>query len=135
MPRQCPLTGKRTRSGNAIARRGKAKYLGGVGRKITGKTKRKFKANIQRVRALIDGSVVRINVSAKAISKGMIERPPKRNYTPPEDQEAKETQDLEMKEPQDLEVKEPQDQEAKEPEDQEAKETEEETEEETESSE
>lgn len=98
MPRRCPLTGKRTHSGHAIARRGKAKYLGGVGRKITGKTKRKFKANMQRVRALIDGSVVRINVSAKAISKGMIQRPPKRNYTPPEDQEAKEPQDQEAKE-------------------------------------
>lgn len=98
MPRRCPLTGKQTRSGHTIARRGKAKYLGGVGRKITGKTKRKFKANMQRVRAVIDGSVVRINVSAKAISKGMIQRPPKRNYTPPEDQEAKEPRDQEAKE-------------------------------------
>lgn len=114
MSRRCPLTGKRTRSGRTIARRGKAKYLGGVGRKITGKTKRKFKVNMQRVRAVINGSVVRINVSAKAISKGMIQRPPKRDYTPPEDEEAKEPQDLETKEPQDLEVKEPQDQEAKE---------------------
>lgn len=124
MPRRCPLTGKRTHSGHAIARRGKAKYLGGVGRKITGKTKRKFKVNMQRVRALINGSVVRINVSAKAISKGMIQRPPKRDYTPAEDEEAKEPQDLE----QDLEVKEPQDLEVKESQDQEVKETEEETE-------
>ena len=96
MPRKCPLTGKRTRSGCSITRRGKAKYLGGVGRKITGKTKRKFKANMQRVRAVIDGRVVRINVSAKAISKGMIQRPSKRNYTPPEDQEAKEQEAKEM---------------------------------------
>ena len=88
MPRQCALTGKRTRSGSSICRRGKAKYLGGVGRKITGKTKRKFKPNLQRVRALVDGKVVRINVSAKAIHKGLVVKPPKRNYTPPEESEA-----------------------------------------------
>lgn len=81
-----------------IARRGKAKYLGGVGRKITGKTKRKFKANMQRVRAVIDGRVVRINVSAKAVRKGMIQKPSKRNYTPPDDQEAKQPENQEAKE-------------------------------------
>ena len=49
MPRKCPFTGKQTHAGHQYARRGKAKYLGGVGIKITGKTKRKFKANMQRV--------------------------------------------------------------------------------------
>ncbi len=82
MPRVCPLTGKKTSSGNSVSRRGKAKYLGGVGRKITGKTKRKFKANMQRVRAVVNGRVVRLNVSAKAIKSGLIEKPAKRNYTP-----------------------------------------------------
>lgn len=134
MSRRCPLTGKQTRSGHAIARRGKAKYLGGVGRKITGKTKRKFRVNMQRVRAVINGSVVRINVAAKAIHTGMIQRPPKRNYTPPEDEEAKEPRDQEAKEPQDLEAKKPQDQEAKEPQDQEVKEPQDQEAKETESS-
>lgn len=87
MPRKCPFTGKQTRSGRSIARRGKAKSLGGVGKKTTGVTKRKFKANIQRVRALIDGSVVRINVSAKAIRSGFIVKPPKRDWTPEADAE------------------------------------------------
>ena len=82
MPRVCPFTGKKTVAGRSYARRGKAKYLGGVGKKITGKTKRKFKANMQRVRALIDGQVVKINVSAKAIRNGLIVKPPKRNYSP-----------------------------------------------------
>jgi len=84
MPRQCPFTGKRTRAGRSISRRGKAKYLGGVGRKVTSKTKRKFKANMQRVRAVIDGQVVRINVSTKAIRNGMIVKPAKRDYKPDE---------------------------------------------------
>jgi len=83
MPRKCPFTGKKTRAGRSISRRGKAKYLGGVGRKVTGKTKRKFKANIQRVRAVINGRTVRINVSSKAIRSGLIIKPTKRDYTPP----------------------------------------------------
>jgi len=85
MPRVCPLTGKKTSSGRKYARRGKAKYLGGVGIKTTGKTKRKFKANIQRVRAVVDGQVKRINVSTKAIRNGLVVKPPKRDYTPPEE--------------------------------------------------
>jgi large subunit ribosomal protein L28 len=83
MPRRCAFTGKRTHSGRSIKRRGKAKYLGGVGRKITGRTKRRFQANIQRVRAVVEGRVVRIKVSTKAIKSGLIVKPLKRNYTPP----------------------------------------------------
>jgi large subunit ribosomal protein L28 len=78
MARECAFTGKKTISGHSIARRGKAKYLGGVGRKTTGITKRKFKPNIQKVRAVVDGRVVRIRVSAKAIRMGLITKPPKR---------------------------------------------------------
>ncbi|MCK5269142.1 MAG: 50S ribosomal protein L28 [Sedimentisphaerales bacterium] len=84
MSRVCFFTGKRTRAGQSIARRGKAKYLGGVGRKITGISKRKFKPNIQKVRALVDGKVVRIKVSAKAIRNGMVVKPPRRNWKPAE---------------------------------------------------
>ena len=80
MPRKCPFTGKHTHAGRKYAHRGKAKYLGGIGIKVTGKTLRKFKANIHRVRAVIDGAVVRINVSAKAIRNGKIVKPPKRTY-------------------------------------------------------
>ncbi|HDY65856.1 MAG TPA: 50S ribosomal protein L28 [Phycisphaerae bacterium] len=87
MPRVCPFTGKKTSAGRSISRRGKAKRLGGVGRKITSRTKRKFKANMQRVRAVVDGAVVRINVSAKAIRNGLIEKPVKRNWTPPQDED------------------------------------------------
>jgi large subunit ribosomal protein L28 len=84
MPRKCAITGRRTAAGRSISRRGKAKYLGGIGRKITGRVRRTFKANIQRVRALVDGKVIRMNVSAKAIRSGLVEKPLKRDYTPPE---------------------------------------------------
>ena len=84
MPRICPFTGKKTRMGRQYSRRGKAKYLGGVGIKTTSKTKRSFKANMQRVRAVIDGKVVKINVSAKAIRMGLITKPAPRNWKPEE---------------------------------------------------
>ena len=82
MSRVCYFTGKRTVAGRSIARRGKAKYLGGVGRKITGLTKRKFKPNIQKVRAMVDGKAVRIRVSAKAIRNGLVVKPLKRTWKP-----------------------------------------------------
>ena len=82
MARVCYFTGKKTRAGRSIARKGKAKYLGGVGRKTTGITKRKFKPNIQRVRAVIDGRVCRIKVSAKAIRMGLVVKPTKRTWKP-----------------------------------------------------
>jgi len=85
MSRVCYFTGRRTTAGQSISRRGKAKYLGGVGRKVTGVTKRKFKPNIQKVRAVIDGKVCRIRVSAKAIRMGLVQKPAKRNYKPASD--------------------------------------------------
>ena len=82
MSRVCHFTGKRTISGQSISRRGKAKRHGGVGKKVTGITKRKFKPNIQKVRAVVDGKVCRIKVSAKAIRMGLVAKPVKRNYKP-----------------------------------------------------
>jgi len=88
MARVCPFTGKKTIFGSTISRRGKAKYLGGVGRKVTGISRRKFKPNIQKVRAVINGRVRRIRVSAKAIRMGLIVKPPKRDWKPPQPAEA-----------------------------------------------
>jgi large subunit ribosomal protein L28 len=84
MSRVCHFTGRKTSAGNSIARKGKAKYLGGVGKNITGVTKRKFKPNIQKVRAIVDGKICRIRVSAKAIKMGLVVKPPKRNWKPAE---------------------------------------------------
>jgi large subunit ribosomal protein L28 len=78
MSRVCYFTGRRTVAGRSIARRGKAKRLGGVGKKTTGISKRKFKPNIQRVRAIIDGRVTRVKVSAKAMRMGVIVKPLRR---------------------------------------------------------
>ncbi|MGB1126339.1 MAG: 50S ribosomal protein L28 [Phycisphaeraceae bacterium] len=81
MPRVCEFTGKKTKTGNTYTTRGKAKYLGGVGTKVTGKTKRKFKPNIQTVNTVTeDGSVKRVKASTRAIRNGLVIKPLKRRY-------------------------------------------------------
>ncbi len=50
MARVCEICGKKPLIGNQVTTRGKAKYLGGVGTKITGITRRQFRPNLQRVR-------------------------------------------------------------------------------------
>ena len=84
MPFQCHYTGKKTTIGRSKTTRGKQKYLGGVGTKITGVSKRKFKPNLQKVRAVIDGRVVRVYASAKAIRNGLVVKPQKRTWRPTE---------------------------------------------------
>jgi len=80
MPRVCQFTGRKTSFGRSLKYRGKAKYLGGVGKKITGKTRRKFRPNIQTVTALVDGKTQRVKASTKALRMGMIVKPLKRKY-------------------------------------------------------
>ncbi len=82
MPRVCQFSGKKTKSGRTYARRGLAKAKGGVGKKTTGKTLRRFKPNIQRVRAVVNGRVVRVKVAAKFLRRGLIEKPVKRTWRP-----------------------------------------------------
>jgi large subunit ribosomal protein L28 len=50
MARQCSVCGKGRQLGNQVTTRGKKKYLGGVGTKITGITRREFRPNLQRVK-------------------------------------------------------------------------------------
>ena len=55
-------------TGNSIARRGMAKKKGGVGKKITGITRRRFLPNLQRIRiAFPNGSVRRMLVCTGCI--------------------------------------------------------------------
>ena len=80
MARICELTGVRPRKGSIIWRSGKAKKLGGIGTHVTAITKRRFMPNLQRVKAVVNGEVRYIRVSAKAIKKGLLVKPPKRNW-------------------------------------------------------
>ena len=71
----CYICGKRPMSGNSIARRGLAKKEGGVGKKITGITRRRFLPNLQRLRIIIKtGLVRRVNVCTGCIKAGKIQK-------------------------------------------------------------
>lgn len=75
MARECSICGKKTTFGKQYARRGLAKAKGGVGRRITGKTRRTFKPNVQRVRAVVNGSVKRVKVCTRCLKRGLIKKP------------------------------------------------------------
>jgi large subunit ribosomal protein L28 len=80
MARICELTGKRPIKGSIIWRSGKSKKSGGIGTHVTAITKRRFMPNLQRVKALIDGEVRYIRVTANAIKKGLVTKAPKRTW-------------------------------------------------------
>jgi large subunit ribosomal protein L28 len=59
--------------GNSVSHRGKAKYLGGVGTKVTGITRRKFRPNLQRVRVTTaEGAHKTMRVCAQCIRSGAV---------------------------------------------------------------
>lgn len=59
--------------GNTVEIRGKAKYLGGVGTKVTGITRRRFKPNLQSVRVTTkSGANRRQLVCVQCIRSGAI---------------------------------------------------------------
>lgn len=73
MARVCAVSGKKTRFGNQITRRGLAKRKGGVGKKTTGITRRSFKPNLQVVRVLLpNGGIRRMRIATSVIKKGVI---------------------------------------------------------------
>ncbi|MGL6095573.1 MAG: 50S ribosomal protein L28 [Fimbriiglobus sp.] len=78
MAKTCAFTGRKISVGNQKTYRGKAKYLGGIGKKITGISKRKFRPNLQKVKCVVDGKTVRIWVSAAAIRSGFVVKPVKK---------------------------------------------------------
>jgi len=75
MARECEICGKKVVMGNQITTRGKAKYLGGVGTKITGISPRQFRPNLQRVRITTqNGTHKRIRVCTQCLRSGAVTR-------------------------------------------------------------
>ncbi|MBX6313944.1 MAG: 50S ribosomal protein L28 [Isosphaeraceae bacterium] len=73
MGRQCEVSGKKVSFGNQITRRGKAKYLGGVGKKTTGISRRKFVPNLQRIHVWLPNGTTRyITVATSVIRSGKL---------------------------------------------------------------
>jgi large subunit ribosomal protein L28 len=71
---QCEICQKQTSFGNRKEERGKAKYLGGNGRKTTGITRRMWHPNLQRVRVNENGKSVRKRVCVQCIRSGLVQK-------------------------------------------------------------
>ena len=77
MARICELTGKGPRKGSIIWRSGKSKKSGGIGTHVTAITKRRFFANLQRVKAIMPSGEVRyVRVAASALALKALDRGP-----------------------------------------------------------
>jgi large subunit ribosomal protein L28 len=74
MSQRCEVCGKTPHVGNAIEQRGKAKYLGGNGRKTTGITKRKFRPNLQKIRVQAGDKACRMRVCTQCIRSGRVQK-------------------------------------------------------------
>jgi len=73
MARQCDVCGKSAQVGNNVTTRGKKKYLGGVGTKVTGISRRTFKPNLQRVNiSTANGSHKAVHVCTQCLRSGAI---------------------------------------------------------------
>lgn len=64
----CEICGKRPGTGNRVSRLGK----GALDRKVRSRTKRRFNPNVQRVRAVVNGSTRRLYVCTRCIKAGKI---------------------------------------------------------------
>ncbi len=78
MGMQCDICGKKPVLGYQYSKRGKAKYLGGVGTKVTGVSRRTFYPNLQHIQCQVGGSVKRLSVCVQCIRSGRVQRPQKR---------------------------------------------------------
>lgn len=74
MARQCDVCGKAAQVGNQVTTRGKKKYLGGVGTKVTGISRRKFKPNLQRVKVTTPKGNKAIHVCTQCLRSGAISK-------------------------------------------------------------
>jgi large subunit ribosomal protein L28 len=74
MARKCGVCGKQAEMGNRVTTRGKAKYLGGVGTKVTGISRRQFKPNLQRLRVTVGRTNTNMLVCTQCIRSGAVKK-------------------------------------------------------------
>ncbi|HVS01825.1 MAG TPA: 50S ribosomal protein L28 [Thermoanaerobaculia bacterium] len=68
MAKQCEICGKQTTFGHSISH----------AHNVTNRT---WEPNLQRVRALVDGTVKRIRVCTRCLRSGRVQKPPVRTWT------------------------------------------------------
>lgn len=68
----CIVCGKGPVAGRTYTHRGKLKKKGGVGRRTVRKNLRTFFPNLQRVKAVIKGTVRRVSVCTRCLRSGRV---------------------------------------------------------------
>ncbi|MDA1013951.1 MAG: 50S ribosomal protein L28 [Planctomycetota bacterium] len=74
MGQQCHVCKKTPHTGNRLSQRGKAKYLGGNGRKTTGISRRTFKPNLQKIRIQEGLTSVQRRVCTQCLRSGRVQK-------------------------------------------------------------
>ena len=73
--RICEICGKKPIVGRSIVRRGMAKAKGGVGKKVTGISRRRFLPNLQKIRVILpSGRIKKIKVCSSCIQAGKVRK-------------------------------------------------------------
>lgn len=72
MSKICEVCFKAPVAGRTITRKGLAKKKGGVGRKVVRVNPRRFFPNLQRIKALVNGTVKHILVCTKCLKTGRV---------------------------------------------------------------
>lgn len=74
MAQVCDICSKGPIKARKITRRGKPKKEGGIGLNITGVHKRRQMANLQSIRAIIDGRPQRVLVCTRCLRSGKVQK-------------------------------------------------------------
>lgn len=76
--RACDICGKGPVAGRSYSQRGVPKKKGGVGRRTTRKNKRLFLPNLQRIQAVLNGTITRLRVCTACLKDGRVTKAPQR---------------------------------------------------------
>ena len=72
MSRKCEICGKGTVAGHSVPRKGLPKKKGGAGQHIGVKSKRTFKPNLLKIKALISGTPKSVKICTRCLKAGKV---------------------------------------------------------------
>jgi large subunit ribosomal protein L28 len=74
MSRKCEICGKGTIAGNSVPRKGLPKKEGGAGQHIGVKSKRVFKPNLVKIKAIVDGSPKSMKICTRCLKSNKVQK-------------------------------------------------------------
>jgi len=74
MSRKCDICGKGTIAGNSVPRKGLPKKKGGAGQHIGVKSKRVFKPNLVKIKALVDGTPKSMKICTRCLKANKVQK-------------------------------------------------------------